>query len=145
MVGKNQKRSLLWHKIIWNSNLGTQLYSANDSFWTTTVEYSGDRDGMASATSSIYYMALSIKSVPARTGSFEYKPWASSTAQTCTHRADSKLFPLGKADAKPSLGFLMPVKCTDGTHFYEVANFFLYNIYTCESSRWSLLKGQRSY
>lgn len=149
MAGKNQKRSLMWHKIIWNSNLGTQLYSANDSFWTTTAEYSGDRDGRASATSSIYYMALSIKSVPARTGYFEYKPWASSMAQTCTYRADSKLFPLGKAEAKPSLGFLMPVKCTDGTHFHEVAKcfffFFLYNIYTRESSRWSLLKGQRSY
>lgn len=45
-------------------------------------------------------------------------------AQTCTYRADNKLFPLGKAEAKPSLGFLMPVKCTDGTHFHEVAKWF---------------------
>lgn len=145
MVGKNQKRSFLWHKIIWNSNLGTQLYLANDSFWTSTAEYSSDRDGVASATSSIYYMALSIKSVSAGTGSLEYKPRASSTP----HRGSTATSLLwGRLNQNLLLASWCLWNVLMAATFMKWQNVVccccFYNIYTFESSRWSLLKGQRS-
>lgn len=65
--GKNQKKNLLWHMNIiwikWNSNVGNPAIPSIDCVWTTRGQ-SDDRDGMGCATSTIYHVLFSVKSLP---------------------------------------------------------------------------------